>query len=231
MKIKIWQAYASNNSGSYTIVGRFPDAEVAQQVACDLNQLLGKYNEWVFFDKQYTEESPLAEFARQHGLTFEPGNSEDDWPMALSDDVLPEPPRAIALRDKVLIHHHYTILLPAILGQYFYARGGRVSREITMALEPLLAKFVIVAPYNSVKSLQRDVDMKGLANELMAEGGPLRTGLVSSHISELATTGFQGQSIKFEARFYDLLKSFSKISEIVNKYEVQLNLELEELTI
>ncbi|CAN5442910.1 hypothetical protein BH11CYA1_BH11CYA1_10540 [soil metagenome] len=226
MKIKVWQAYASNNSGSYTIIGRFPDAQLAQQVACDLNQLLEKYNEWVFFDKWKTEKSPLEEFAHQHNLHFDPSNDEDDWPMAFSDDVLPEPPRAIALRDKVLIHHQYTISLPAMLGQYFYARGGRVREEITMAEKPLLAKFEIVAPFEAVRSLRRDVDMKGLAEELMAEDGPLKTGLVSQTIVELVKTGFQGQTIKFEARFTDLIKSFSKISEIVNKYEVQLYLRL-----
>jgi len=228
MKIKLWQAYASNNSGSYTIVGWFANAELAQQVTCDLNGLLKKYNAWIFFNKCTTERSPLEEFAEQHKLVFDPGNAEDDWPMAFSDDVLPEPPRAIALRNKVVIHHQYTILLPAILGQYFYARGGRVSREITMAHNSLLAKFSIVAPFNSVKSLRREIDMKGLANELTAEDGPLKSGVDSSHIVELVKTGFQGQTIKFEARFEDLVKSFSQISEIVNKYEVQLFLELEE---
>ena len=47
MRIRIWNAYASNNSGSYTIVGSFKDAQRASEVAGELAAVIAAHDRWV----------------------------------------------------------------------------------------------------------------------------------------------------------------------------------------
>jgi hypothetical protein len=47
VKIKIWQAFASNNSGSYTIVGSFGTPEQAAEVAAALREMAERHTVWL----------------------------------------------------------------------------------------------------------------------------------------------------------------------------------------
>ena len=46
MRIRIWNAYASNNSGSYTIVGRFESDESAAKLAAELLAVVKAQSAW-----------------------------------------------------------------------------------------------------------------------------------------------------------------------------------------
>jgi hypothetical protein len=79
VRIRVWNAYASNNSGSYTIVGRFESDESAAQVAAELLGLAKAQSAWVAANGP--QPSPLAAFATSNGLsTYEGMAGGDDWP-------------------------------------------------------------------------------------------------------------------------------------------------------
>src|SRR5262249_49958893 len=122
MRIRIWNAFASNNSGSYTIVGQFPTPELARDVAVELAPVIAEHNAW--FDADARElTSPLESFALQQDLTLE---CIDEWPQNGGNDS----PEIIAIDHQVIIHHDFTATMPAAFGHYFYKRGGRVSIEL-----------------------------------------------------------------------------------------------------
>lgn len=139
MKVRIWNAYASNNSGSYTIVGVLPSEDVASKTAEQLAVLIAAHTAWLD-GRQPNEEdsnsSPLAEFCRTHGLTWSAGlGTWDDWPQYSNDNR----PRVAAVGTQVIVHHEYTVSLPPTFGEFFYKKGGRVEHEENHAHQPIVA--------------------------------------------------------------------------------------------
>lgn len=124
MEMRVWNAYASNNSGSYTIVGSLPSHEVAASVAAELRELIEAQTTWLE-ETSKTRLEPLAEFCRVHGLRARPdAGTWDDWP------------RVAQLGNQVVVHHEYTVTLPRLFGELFYKRGGRVQHEEDHAHHP-----------------------------------------------------------------------------------------------
>ena len=121
MKIHIWNAFASNNSGSYTIVGSFPSEAAAAQIAAELMPVLAAQTRW--HEDSAPSPSPLAQLVRKVGIDWETDPQLDEWPRYGGKDT----PEVIALGNQVLIHHDYTVTLPAVFGHYFYRRGGAVD--------------------------------------------------------------------------------------------------------
>src|SRR5690242_18609473 len=137
MRARIWNAYASNNSGSYTIVGALPSEEVAHEVAVELSAMIKAHAAWLAAERGQADnpESPLAAFCRTHGLSWSSGDGEgDDWP-EYSDD---NRPRVVAIGNQVVVHHEYTVSLPPVFGAFFYKRGGRVQHEDNHAHHPMV---------------------------------------------------------------------------------------------
>ena len=141
MRIRIFQAFASNNSGSYTIVGSFRSAAAAEEVATLIGAVAQAHSAW-FEQNQYAEdgESPLDAFAREHGLSEERPGREDAWP-AHGD-----PPSVSAIGHQVLLHAPYTVTMPRLFGELFYKKGGRVDVEIDHAHEELAVEFQFWVP-------------------------------------------------------------------------------------
>jgi hypothetical protein len=137
MRVRVWNAYASNNSGSYTIVGRLPSAEVARSTAETLRGVIDAHTAWrdAWDGASDLEASPLAQFCRQQGLTWTPGQGGwDDWPYSSKDN---RPGVAVA-GDQIVVHHPYTVGLPPAFGELFYKRGGRVEHEEGHAHHPIV---------------------------------------------------------------------------------------------
>jgi hypothetical protein len=69
MRIRLFNAFASNNSGSYTIVGSFRDEATAEEVALLLQRACDAHSAWYeeHNDEQHGE-SPLDSFAQREGL-------------------------------------------------------------------------------------------------------------------------------------------------------------------
>jgi ribosomal protein L7/L12 len=138
MRIRIWNAFASNNSGSYTIVGSFPSEAAATELADALAAAVSAHDAFVRAkDEPRAGEPPFHRFVRGQGLTV------DDPQLALGDDwpAWGPAPRVLAVGAQVLVHVDQTITMPRALGELFYRRGGRVEVEIDHAHDPVLTVF------------------------------------------------------------------------------------------
>jgi len=169
MQIKIWSAFASNNSGSYTIVGSFPTAEAAAAVAAELAPLIAAQTEWLKIPKDRLASSPLEVLARNNGLVWD--HDGEDWPK-YGDK---ESPEVLAVGYQVIIHHDYTVTLPRFFGQFFYARGGRVASEFNHAQHPIAVVLSVEWPWNSKLFKRSSTIIEKLLAELTAPYGPLET--------------------------------------------------------
>ncbi len=132
MRIRIFQAFASNNSGSYTIVGTFESPQAAEEVAALLRVVCAEHDVW---HEQYGDdqdgESPLDVFARDHGLSEQQPGRSDSWPEHGAA------PSLTAVGHQVLLHAPYTVTMPRLFGELFYKRGGRVDVEFDHAHDQL----------------------------------------------------------------------------------------------
>ncbi|MEZ4389777.1 MAG: ribosomal protein L7/L12 [Polyangiales bacterium] len=132
MRIRLFSAFASNNSGSYTLVGRFRDEATAEEVAEVLQRAIDAHEAWHdahAFDE--TGDAPLDALARELGLRDARHGRGDDWPQ------YGPKPTALAAGRQVLVHAPYTVTLPPVFGEAFYAKGGRVEVELDHAHERL----------------------------------------------------------------------------------------------
>jgi hypothetical protein len=161
MRIRSWNAFASNNSGSYVIVGNFPTAALARDVAAELREVAIAHSAWLKARAEST--SPLATYAATLGLGYEP--SSDDWP-EYSD----EPPAAWSVGHQLFVYADYTVTMPRVIGYAMYARGGRVETEIDHAHHPIVAMFEVYFPWQAP---DRPTRVQALVDALCAEDGPL----------------------------------------------------------
>jgi ribosomal protein L7/L12 len=172
MRVRIWNAYASNNSGSYTIVGRLPSEEVAREVAAELKRVIDEHTAWreAWSGNGDCGDSPLAAFCRTHGLSWKPGmGGWDDWPEHSGDNH----PRVAAIGHQVIVHHQYTVSLPPVLGELFYRRGGRVDHEENHAHHPLVAVATYWWGWHEDDRACMELERPKLVETLAGEGGVL----------------------------------------------------------
>jgi hypothetical protein len=172
MKIRVWNAYASNNSGSYTIVGRLPSDEVAAEVAAALAKLIDAHAAWRASpaSEQPSRESPLAAFCRAEGLPWRDGQDGwDDWPQYSGDNR----PRVAVVGRQVVVHHEYTVSLPPAFGAYFYEKGGRVEYEADHAHHPMVAICAFWWGWTTEAKATQGAELPGLIAALTGAAGPL----------------------------------------------------------
>ncbi|AUX44677.1 uncharacterized protein SOCE26_061440 [Sorangium cellulosum] len=141
MRIRLFNAFASNNSGSYTIVGSFRDAATAEQIARLVQEVCDAHSAWREARAGAQEsgpgegESPLEAFARREGLRADSPGRDDDWPD------YGDSPAAVAVGHQVIVHAPYTVTMPPVFGALFYAKDGRVETELDHAHEELAVEF------------------------------------------------------------------------------------------
>ncbi len=136
MRIRLFTAFASNNSGAYTIVGRFADEATAEAVARLLQRASDEHHAW--HEKNEWEEggaAPLDDFVKEHGLREAKHGRNDEWPSH------GKKPAVVAVDCQVMVHAPYTVTMPPVFGEVFYARGGRVEVELDHSHEPLAVEF------------------------------------------------------------------------------------------
>ncbi len=216
MRIHIWNAFASNNSGSYTIVGSFPSSETAADVAAELAALMQAHDLWLqSFENStaFDEPSPLSKFADLHGLAGnENVGTSDDWPQHNSDNV----PQVFAINHQVVIHHDYTVTLPVMFGHYFYARGGRVQHELDHAHHPIVGIFELYLPWQERKDVDVNAKVALIVDALTASEGPLMKEIVPGKYPPAwqIKDGFGEPHLTVGAIFADLLAGFKAVDEI-----------------
>src|SRR5688572_28006469 len=109
MRIRLWSAFASNNSGSYTIVGSFRDAALAEEVARLAQEACDAHAAWREARSDEAEgESPLDAFLEREGLPAERPGRGEDWPL------YGPKPTAIATGHQVILHAPYTLTMPPL---------------------------------------------------------------------------------------------------------------------
>lgn len=170
MRIRVWNAYASNNSGSYTIVGRLPSAEVAERTATELREMIDAHTAWreAWDGKTGLEQSPLALFCKRHGLPWSEGDGGvDDWPDFCED----RRPRVAVSDAQIIVHHEYTVSLPPTFGALFYKRGGRVEHEENHAHHPIVVTASFYWGWEKEKKATQAVELPKLIADLTQPGG------------------------------------------------------------
>ncbi|HEY0253273.1 MAG TPA: hypothetical protein VGC41_17185 [Kofleriaceae bacterium] len=205
MRIRAWTAFASNNSGSYVIVGRFPSDALADEVAAELREVVTAHSAW-FETKESS--SPLTAYAAKLGLGYEP--TYDDWPQ------YSDPPEVWATGLQVFVHADYTVTMPAVLGHAMYARGGRVETEIDHAHHPIVATFEIYFPWRTRETLDIPAKVRTIVDELavtlagLCIQPPAWQGAIAGN-----PTKFLDADLVFGAVFDDLVMGFAAVNTAV----------------
>jgi hypothetical protein len=228
MRIRIWNAFASNNSGSYTIVGKFPTPELASDVAAQLTTLVQAHEHWRQDESANDDASPLSLFANQYRLTSDDEVEIDEsWP-EYNDDV----PQVFAIGHQVVIHHDYTLGLPRMFGHYFYVRGGRVEHEINHAHGPIVAVFSIWSATEERNNIDVKAKVDSIIEDLTGLGGPLETGCGKSNVAPVwrPSRQFGEVDLTVGAVFDDLLTGFSAVEKIAKVHGMKMVVKLFEST-
>lgn len=210
MRIRAWNAFASNNSGSYVIVGSFPTAELASEVAAELQDVATAHSAWYELHDE-SSQSPLDAYATKLGLSYEP--KYDDWPQYSG-----KPPSAWAIDTQVFVHSDYTVTMPRVIGHALYTRGGRVETEIDHAHHPLLATLEVWFPWKVRDRSDVPPLVQNLVDELCGDGGTLAA--LSADHQPVAWQGrtagrpldFGAPDLLIGAVFKDLAAGFKAVS-------------------
>jgi ribosomal protein L7/L12 len=141
MRIRLFHAFASNNSGSYTLVGSFREAGRAEEVAALLREVMAAHDAWnEAHPWEEGGDAPLDAFAIAQGLTPGKHGRLDDWPQH------GDAPTAIATDHQVLVHAPYTVTCPSVFGELVYRKGGRVTVELDHAHEHVCVEITYCVP-------------------------------------------------------------------------------------
>lgn len=223
MRVRIWNAYASNNSGSYTIVGWLPSEAVAYEVAAELTAMIEAHTAWQEAGSGQADgsDSPLAAFCRTHGLSWSDGRGGyDDWPQYSAD----KRPRVAAIGSQVIVHHEYTASLPPTFGEFFYRKGGRVMHEDNHAHRPI----VTIASFRwGWGSELAKVALPPFLAALTAPEGLLMQGSPTTWPSAWRAGGPEEQLI-VGAVFEDLIAGVSALNVTAGKHEARMHVRLYE---
>ncbi|AKI99071.1 hypothetical protein ATI61_106447 [Archangium gephyra] len=226
MKLHVWNAFASNNSGSYTIVGRFEEEEQAARVAAELKEVLEAHGVW--WDAANSERkeperpSPLDVFIQKHGLTAgEDIGGWEDWPNYSGKQA----PEAWAIGHQVFVHHDYTLTLPRTLGEFIYARGGRVETELDHAHHPLVSIFELWKGQHGQE--ETSSLLEALVEELNAEDGPLVTGVDGKvRPAWKEGDGFGEPMLRVGAVFEELPTSYTAVERIARRHHLHISVKV-----
>lgn len=211
MRIRIWNAFASNNSGSYVIVGRFPTVELAKQVADELLEVAKAESAW--FESPGTGRSPLAAYAERHGVR-DVSLAGDDWPEYSN---MPHP-SVWAVGHQVFVYSDYTVTMPPAIGHLMYVRGGRVETELDHAHHAVVAFFEVYFPWPARENIDVPARVQDIIDVLWAEGGPLMSLEMKDHapawrgVLPGAPEGFGEADLLIGAAFEDLVAGFTGIA-------------------
>ncbi len=225
MRIRAWSAFASNNSGSYVIVGRFPTDALATEVAAELRDVVVAHSAWLgTHDRpQAPPPSPLTTYAASLALDYEP--TWDEWPQYSSRPS----PDVFAIGHQVFVYADYTVSMPAVLGRVMYARGGRVDTEVDHAHHPIVATFEIYFPWK----IRDEVDMPASVQVIVDELHETLAGLcVQPPAWQAATPEHASKSLDadllFGAVFDDLVQGFAAVNAAVTRVSAVLRVRLAE---
>lgn len=230
MRVRVWNAFASNNSGSYSIVGSFPSPEVAEAVAAELLPVVRAHSEWALTGSDEWRPnaagpfSPLGRWATEHGLQWG-GDAEEEWPF---EGVGLDVPDVIAVGSDVLVHEDYTISLPRVFGEYFYRRGGRVTVELNHAHHPLVVAILFFVPWNDPAYEELEYRLLEARESLESRRSPLRKLLAPGTDLVVRERPVGNYQFEIAAVFSDLIAGVAAARDLARNAGVSLVLSLKE---
>jgi hypothetical protein len=218
MKIHLWNAFASNNSGSYTIVGSFRDTAVAAEVAAELAAVVAAHSAWLEGEREGQAVSPLEAFAGRHGLELEEGVvGSDAWPQ------YGPPPEVAAMAGQVVLHAPYTVTMPRLFGQWFYRKGGEVDVTLDHSHDPLICQLGVWWPLDAaerasamVAELAADAAVAAALEPAADELEPVAFRRLAWRTSDL----FGEPSLLIGAVFGDLVAGIRALAALCDRHEV-----------
>ncbi len=176
MKVRVYQAFASNNSGSYVLMGSFREVATATSVKAELERVFAAHQAWRDAANDPDgrpppqETSPLHTWASAAGLASDPSDgADDDWPQ------YGPPPVVVASGAQLLVYVAYTITFPRLLGELVYRRGGRVTIELDHSHEPIVLAHEIWMESSWEPAQQEEAARRIAAFRAAVEGGALRS--------------------------------------------------------
>ncbi|WPB77022.1 hypothetical protein KYC5002_49590 [Archangium violaceum] len=165
MRIHVWNAFASNNSGSYTIVGRFPTEELAARVAAELSQVLEEHERWRRSPGSRLEDpenpSPLRVLTQTYSLTQSEADLADQGEL-----------RVWSTGHQVFLHDPWTLTLQDSYEEYLRVRGGKVETRIRHAHGCIVSLFEL---HGTLPKKTKAETVSAVVEELYADDGPLVT--------------------------------------------------------
>lgn len=226
MRIRIWNAFASNNSGSYVIVGTFRSQELAAEVAAEFLDVCQTHTAWLTLSDaekamQADVRSPLALLAERHGITrkVEDDRLDDAWPEYSGRSH----PAAWATGHQVFVHSDYTVGMPTLFGHVMYVRGGRVSTELDHAHHSIVALFQVWFPLVASETVDISARVRDIVDDLSIEGGvfskcsaecpPAWRGVVDA-----SRNHFFESHLEIGAVFDDLAEGFAGVEAVVEAH-------------
>lgn len=206
MRIRLWNAFASNNSGSYTIVGSFEDVGAAEGLAAEINPVLIEQSAWLA-EPQRTAPSPFHRLLSDNAI--EPasfGGDDDDWP-----DEWSGPPQIAAIGRQIVLHCDYTVSMPRELGALIYRRGGRVDVELDHSHAPTVAIFDLWVNWEERRRDEggSSARLRRVFDNLMQ--GPLTENRANPAIEPAAGLAEHG-TLRFGAVFDDLIAGVRSVT-------------------
>jgi hypothetical protein len=227
MRVRIWNAFASNNSGSYVIVGRFPTAELASQVADELLAVSRAHSEW--HDSERTTPSPLAIYAASQGIP-DVAIHDDEWP----DYSGMSHPAVWALNHQVFLHSDYTVTISRVIGHLMYARGGRVETELDHAHHAIASTFEVYFPWDTRKDIDVPARVQDIVDALWSSGGAAVSLTRKDHAPAWrgahsgVDASFGDPDLVIGAAFEDLQAGFSQVAQACASVGAQVYIRVSE---
>ena len=222
MRIRVWNAYASNNSGSYIIVGRFDSDEFAATVAAELLDLVKAQSAWAKGNGH--QPSPLTSFAKKNGLSShqEPG-ADQNWPEYSQQ----EHPDVWTVGSQIFLYSDYQVSMTRLFGELIYARGVRVEYEQDHAHHPIATLFEIYWPWEGKTKEKIEQGAKEILRTLHADArfyDNQREG-VPYHAWRVGTD-WHTPDLRIGAMFTELVTGFAAVDEAVKNAGAHLNVRL-----
>ena len=222
MRIRVYRAFASNNSGSYTIVGSFPTPEKAAEVARVLAPLIEAQSKW-FASDQRKRPSPLERLAIDEMLSWDDAR-DSSWPDYGGKDS----PDILAVGSQVLVHHGYTVSMPRVFGHFFYSRGGAVDVTLDHAHHALVAVFEVWWGWDEETRKRVPELSRALHAELGDEAGPLRANTRAGVEPVLHAHEGAFHPLVAAAVFDDLVVGVEAVRAVVEKHSAHMRLSIHE---
>jgi hypothetical protein len=228
MRVRVWNAYASNNSGSYTIVGRLPSVELAERTAEELREMIDAHTAWrdAWDGVSALEDSPLVRFCKLHGLPWSDGDGGwDSWPEHTDDNR----PRVVVADRQVVVHHEYTVSLPPTFGAHIYRRGGRVEHEENHAHHPIGVTARMYWGWSKEQRAVEQVELPRLLAALTAHDGLLSTANRRDiPAAWRAGDAFGDAPLSVAVVFDDLVEGIARLRERAEAHAARLEVRLAE---